>query len=79
MLKAQPSQIGKAKQELIKLLARDEGFVGAGVTSTKAGHWEIVVLVRDSESPVAAHVPKFWKGFPVRTQRSGAPRKFRKP
>ena len=79
MLKARPSHIGKAKQELVKLLARDEGFVGAGVASTKAGDWEIVVLVTDKDSPAAARVPKVWKGFPVRTERSGAPRKFREP
>jgi len=73
-----PSQINNAKQELVKLLAMEEGFVGAGVASSKVVDLEIVVRVKDRNSAVVAHVPKVWQGFSVRTEVSGTPRKFEK-
>lgn len=71
-----PSEINRAKQELTKVLANKEGFVGAGIASTKEGNLVIVVQVKDDNSAVLAHVPKTWKGFKVRVEPTGTPRKF---
>lgn len=70
------SQVQKAKEALVKLLADEPGFVGVGVSVGTSGEQEIVVLVTEATSPVVAKVPNTWKGIPVRTQIGGPPKKF---
>lgn len=70
------ASIQKAKRSLVKKLAGTPGFVGAGISVDASGRNELVVLVVEQASPVLAHVPREWEGFPVRTQIGGAPRKF---
>jgi hypothetical protein len=69
-------QITKAKRELAKQLRNERGFVGAGVASDESGQPAIVVFVEQRESPVLKHVPSTWKGYAVRAEISGRPRKF---
>lgn len=71
-----PLRTVKAKQSLVRRLAREPGFVGAGVAADPAGQPEIVVLVAARCSPVLAKVPDRWQGIPVRVQVTGAVRKF---
>jgi hypothetical protein len=70
------SRVEKAKQRLIKLLANEPGFVGAGVSTDQSGQEEIVVLVTDAKSPLMSKVPGEWEGIPVRTEVGGTPKKF---
>lgn len=70
------SRIQRAKETLVKLLAAEPGFVGAGVSLRMSGEYEIVVLVNDADSAVLAKVPSEWEGIPVRTQVGGIPKKF---
>lgn len=69
-------KIEKAKKRLVNLLAREPGFVGAGVSADQSGQYEITVIVVESASPVLTKVPTVWEGFPVRTQIGGIPKKF---
>ncbi len=77
MPEAMPARLQKAKRSLTKKLAGAQGFVGAGVTTDASGGYEFVVLVVHRTSPVLLQVPAEWEGVPVRTEVSGAPRKFR--
>lgn len=70
------SRAQKAKERLTKLLAAEQGFVGAGVSLGTSGEDEIIVLVTDATSAVLAKVPGEWEGIPVRTQVGGIPKKF---
>jgi len=70
------SRTQKAKQRLVKLLAAEPGFVGAGVSVGMSGQDEIIVLVAGANSPVLAKVPREWEGILVRTEVSGIPKKF---
>ena len=70
------SQVEKAKRKLVKLLAGEPGFVGAGISMGASGQYEIVVLVKEASSPVVDKAPSEGEGIPVRTQVGGAPRKF---
>ncbi len=70
------SQVAQAKQELVKLLSKEQGFVGAGVASDEAGGFEIVVFVEGTKSAVINRIPTLWKGFSVRTEVSGRPKKL---
>lgn len=70
------SQVQKAKERLVKLLAAEPGFVGAGISTGMSGQYEIIVLVADETSPVLAKMPVEWEGIPVRTKISGVPKKL---
>ncbi len=70
------SRVEKAKQRLVKRLAHEPGFVGAGVSTDQSGQEEIVVLVTDAKSPLMRKVPIEWEGIPVRTEVGGTPKKF---
>ncbi len=74
-----PTKIIRAKKELVNLLGKEPGFVGAGIASAEAGNVEIVVFVTEANSSVINKIPKTWKGFSVRIEISGRPRKFNKP
>ncbi len=76
MAERPPARIESAKRSLVKRLAGEEGFVGAGVSTDSSGQYEIVVLVMEQTSPVLAKVPAEWEGFRVRAQAGGVPRKF---
>ena len=71
-----PVRLERAKSALVKRLAGEPGFVGAGISRSDAGQYEIVVMVVEQTSPVLAKVPPRWQGIPVRTQVAGVPRKF---
>lgn len=71
-----PSQITKAKTELARYLSGEPSFVGLGIGAGKSGRYEIVVFVAEETSPLLAKVPHSWQGFPVRTEVTGAPKKF---
>jgi hypothetical protein len=75
---AHPSQrpIQKAKERLVKAVAAEPGFVGAGVSVGQGGRPEIVVQIVGTSSPVAAKVPQQWEGFSVRMEIVGNPKKF---
>jgi hypothetical protein len=66
----------KAKRSLVKELSGKPGFVGAGVAQASEGHYEIVVMVVEKTSAILTELPGEWEGVPVKTQISGAPRKF---
>ena len=70
------AQVEKAKRKLIKLLASEPGFVGAGISRGASGQYEIIVLVKEASSPVLDKTPSEWEGIPVRTQIGGVPRKL---
>lgn len=71
-----PVNLQRAKEALVKRLADQPGFVGAGVSQNAAGQYEIVVMIVEQTSAVMTKVPARWQGIPVRTQVSGVPRKF---
>lgn len=71
-----PARVLKAKRTLVKQLSGKPGFVGAGVAQADEGHYEIVVMIVEKAHALFADVPAEWEGVPVRTQVSGAPRKF---
>ena len=66
----------EAKRRLVRLLAAEPGFVGAGISASSSGELEITVLVVDRASPVVAKIPSEWEGIPVRTSVGGTPRKL---
>lgn len=76
MTKRKPSRLEKAKRMVVALLKDEPGFVGAGISMGTSGQYEIIVLVKDESSPVVEKAPRECEGIPVRTQISGAPRKF---
>jgi hypothetical protein len=69
-------EIRKAKRELATQLRSEPGFVGVGVASDESGHPAIIVFVEQRESPVLKQVPSSWKGYAVRAEISGRPRKL---
>jgi hypothetical protein len=71
-----PARVLRAKRSLVKALSGKPGFVGAGVAQASAGRYEIVVMVVEKTSAILTEVPGEWEGIPVKTQISGAPRKF---
>lgn len=71
-----PARAQRAKRRLVKLLAGEPGFVGAGISAGTSGECEITVLVVDAASPVVAKIPTDWEGIPVRTKVGGIPRKL---
>jgi hypothetical protein len=71
-----PDKVQRAKETLVRALAAEKGFVGAGVAKRGSGRYEIVVMVVELASPVRSKVPHIWQGVPVRMQVSGVPRKF---
>lgn len=71
-----PARIQRAKRSLVKRLSGKAGFVGAGVSLSPSGYYELVVVVVEEASPILADVPREWEGIPVRTQIGGTPRKF---
>lgn len=71
-----PTKVQRAKEALVKLLAAEPGFIGAGISKDSSGRYEIVVMVIEPASPVRTKIPLRWQGVPVRMQVSGAPRKF---
>ena len=62
-----PVRLERAKSALVKRLAGEPGFVGAGISRSDAGQYEIVVMVVEQTSPVLAKVPP--RGAPVRLRR----------
>lgn len=76
MAERPPARVQRAKRALVKQLADEPGFVGAGISMRAPGQYEIVVMVGGHTSSVLAKVPRSWQGIPVRTQVSGVPRKF---
>ncbi len=71
-----PARVLKAKRTLVKQLSGKPGFVGAGVSVSASGQFELVVMVVEKTSPILSDVPREWEGIPVRTKIGGAPRKF---
>jgi hypothetical protein len=71
-----PTKVQQAKEALVRALAAEPGFVGAGISKSRSGRYEIVVMVVELSSPLRAKVPQRWQGVPVRMQVSGVPRKF---
>ncbi len=71
-----PAHIQRAKRSLVKQLSGKPGFVGAGVSVSAAGQFELVVMVVEAASPILPDVPREWEGIPVRTKIGGAPRKY---
>ncbi len=71
-----PAKVQRAKQALVRQLATEPGFVGAGVAKGASGEYEIVVMVMEDASPVVTKVPANWQGIRVRTKVGGVPRKF---
>ncbi len=71
-----PARVQRAKQALVRRLATEPGFVGAGVARSAAGQYEIIVMVMEDASPVVTKVPANWQGIRVRTRVGGIPRKF---
>lgn len=71
-----PVRLQRAKDALVKRLMDEPGFVGAGISMSATGEYEIVVMVVETTSPALAKVPQRWQGIPVRAQIGGVPRKF---
>jgi len=71
-----PAKVQRARQTLVRRLAAEPGFVGAGIARDASGAYEIVVMVMGEASPVVTKVPEQWQGIRVRTRVGGVPRKF---
>lgn len=76
MTERPPARVRQARDRLVKRLAGEPGFVGAGIGALGPGRHEIVVVVADATSELVSKVPSEWEGIPVRTHVGGTPKKF---
>jgi hypothetical protein len=76
MTKGAVEQVQAAKASLLRALRGEPGLVGVGIASPQPGAFEIVVFVAEEHSAVIVKVPKTWRGYPVRLEVSGVPRRL---